>query len=31
MASGNKTIIYAALAGNSLISITKFVAAGITG
>ncbi|MAD20072.1 MAG: cation transporter [Planctomycetaceae bacterium] len=31
MASGNKTIIYAALVGNSLISITKFVAAGITG
>ena len=31
MASGNKTIIYAALVGNSLISITKFVAASITG
>ena len=31
MASGNKTVIYAALIGNGLISITKFVAAGITG
>jgi len=31
MASGNKTVIYAALIGNGLISITKFAAAGITG
>ena len=31
MASGNKTVIYAALIGNGLISITKFVAASITG
>lgn len=31
MASASKTVIYAALAGNSLIAITKFVAAGITG
>ncbi len=31
MASGNKTVIYAALIGNGLISVTKFVAAGITG
>lgn len=31
MASGNKTVIYAALVGNGLISVTKFVAAGITG
>jgi cation diffusion facilitator family transporter len=31
MASGSKKVIYAALVGNSLISITKFVAAGITG
>ena len=31
MAAGNKTVIYAALIGNGLISITKFVAAGITG
>lgn len=31
MASGSRKVIYAALAGNGLISITKFVAAGITG
>lgn len=31
MASGSKKVIYAALVGNTLISITKFVAAGITG
>lgn len=31
MASGSKTVLYAALAGNSLIAATKFVAAGITG
>lgn len=31
MASGSKKVIFAALAGNSLISITKFVAAGMTG
>ena len=31
MSSGSKKVIYAALAGNSLISITKFVAAGMTG
>ena len=31
MSSGSKKVIYAALAGNSLISITKFVAAGLTG
>lgn len=31
MASGSKNVIYAALVGNSLISITKFIAAGITG
>ncbi|MCV6546363.1 MAG: cation diffusion facilitator family transporter [Cohaesibacter sp.] len=31
MASGSKKVIYAALAGNGLISITKFVAASITG
>jgi len=31
MASGNKTIIYAALAGNALISVTKFIASAITG
>lgn len=31
MASGSKKVIYAALAGNALISVTKFVAAGITG
>jgi len=31
MASGSKKVIYAALLGNSLISITKFSAAGITG
>lgn len=30
-ASGSKTVIYAALAGNALIAATKFVAAGITG
>lgn len=28
---GSKKVVYAALAGNSLIAITKFVAAGITG
>ncbi|MCK4708601.1 MAG: cation transporter [Gammaproteobacteria bacterium] len=31
MSSGSKKVIYAALVGNSLISITKFVAAGMTG
>ena len=31
MASGSKKVIYAALAGNALIAVTKFVAAGITG
>ena len=31
MASGSKTVIYAALAGNALISVTKFIASGITG
>ncbi|MFT5502531.1 MAG: cation diffusion facilitator family transporter [Gammaproteobacteria bacterium] len=31
MASGSKAVIYAALAGNCLISITKFIAAGMTG
>lgn len=31
MASGSKAVIFAALLGNSLISVTKFVAVGITG
>ncbi|MEM7301039.1 MAG: cation diffusion facilitator family transporter [Pseudomonadota bacterium] len=31
MASGSKKVIYAALIGNGLISITKFIAASITG
>ena len=31
MASGSKKVIYAALAGNALIAVTKFVAATITG
>ncbi len=31
MASGSKKVIYAALLGNALISITKFAAAGMTG
>ena len=31
MASGSKTVIFAALIGNSLISVTKFIAAGMTG
>jgi len=31
VASGSKTVIYAALAGNSLIAATKFVAAAVTG
>ncbi len=31
MASGSKKVIYAALIGNGLISITKFIAAVITG
>ena len=31
MASGSKKVIYAALAGNTLIAITKFVAASVTG
>ena len=31
MASGSKKVIYAALVGNSLISITKFAAAAVTG
>jgi len=31
MASGSKKVIYAALAGNTLIAVTKFIAASITG
>ena len=31
MASGSRTVIIAALIGNSLISVTKFIAAGLTG
>ena len=31
MAQGSKMVIYAALVGNGLISITKFIAAGVTG
>ena len=31
MASGSRTVIYAALAGNLLIAITKFIAAAFTG
>jgi cation diffusion facilitator family transporter len=31
MASGSKKVIFAALAGNALIAITKFVAAAFTG
>lgn len=31
MATGSKKVIYAALAGNALIAVTKFVAAGMTG
>ena len=31
MASGSKTVIYAALVGNLLIAVTKFIAASITG
>lgn len=31
MASGSKTVIYAALVGNGLIAVTKFIAAGISG
>jgi cation diffusion facilitator family transporter len=31
MATGSKKVIYAALAGNSLIAVTKFIAASITG
>jgi len=31
VASGSKTVIYAALAGNTLIAVTKFVAATLTG
>lgn len=31
MASGSKGVIYAAMAGNAAIAVTKFVAAGITG
>lgn len=31
MASGSKMVIFAALIGNSLISVTKFIAAAITG
>lgn len=31
MASGSKTVVYAALAGNSLIAVMKFVVASITG
>jgi hypothetical protein len=29
--SGNRLVIYAALVGNFLIAVTKFIAAGITG
>ena len=31
MAHGTKLVIYAALAGNALISVTKFIAASVTG
>ena len=31
MASGSKKVIYAALAGNTLIAVTKFAASAITG
>jgi divalent metal cation (Fe/Co/Zn/Cd) transporter len=31
MASGSKTVIYAALGGNFAIAVTKFIAAAITG
>ncbi len=31
MATGSKKVIYAALAGNALIAVTKFIAASITG
>jgi cation diffusion facilitator family transporter len=31
MASGSKSVIYAALAGNTLIAATKFIAAAVTG
>lgn len=31
MAHGSKMVIYAALVGNALISVTKFIAAGVTG
>ncbi len=31
MATGSKKVIYAALAGNTLIAVTKFIAASITG
>ncbi|MFQ5490905.1 MAG: cation diffusion facilitator family transporter, partial [Phycisphaerae bacterium] len=31
MAAGSKKVIYAALAGNAGIAVTKFVAAGLTG
>ncbi|QJB70178.1 cation diffusion facilitator family transporter [Parasphingorhabdus halotolerans] len=31
MASGSKTVVYAALAGNSLIAVSKFIVASITG
>lgn len=31
MASGSKKVIYAALAGNASIALTKFIAAGLTG
>ena len=31
MASGSKKVIYAALAGNAMISVTKFIAAAMTG
>jgi len=31
LAGSSKKVIYAALAGNTLIAITKFIAAGITG
>lgn len=31
MASGSKKVIYAALIGNSLIAVTKFIAGGMTG
>ncbi|MCP4248172.1 MAG: cation transporter, partial [bacterium] len=31
MASGSKKVIYAALAGNAAIAVTKFIAAAVSG